>query len=537
MGDDVAEAAAAAQRALLADAKDAEKEPEEEKDIPLSKRTKKELAELEMPYMFKRDAETGIWGNEMAYDGALENYLTAGFFEDRRVLSEAWMLENGKLTDLQKELRREYELDHGVRANTAEIGYLNADRRRKETGTPMGPAYEREKERRRDKTDDVKNAKLDRARERAAAATATSDELKALKDAGEAPPVKKVPPKIYRYEWNANREPFPMAVQKPLTEVTGPAEKRAAKRLAKKKGIGLKGSSYAGSGETSLLNAWKKQRHLEDVRREALKADAAEKSSRAERAGRRGSRDEKPDDQSLPSVSRSEGSERRRRKSKSIASEADDDSSVAVSVAVSAVSEATPVNWKSIDEDGDDSDLSDAEAEARANTAAAPPPVQEQADADGSVVSSLDLESVATSAHTGGTQSTRPSTTSKLKSLRLSSLSLRGGRPKTAKSLPELGDSASVSTTSTLSTFKRPKLRAPRLEDIDLLGDAMYHVFSTAALAASDTKQALDRRVSPPMLTVEDLCWAAGEVRRARAAAPNACPQTEPSFPIVAGSA
>ena len=97
-----------------------------------------------MPYMFKRDAETGIWGNEMAYDGALENYLTAGFFEDRRVLSEAWMLENGKLTDLQKELRREYELDHGVRANTAEIGYLNADRRRKETGTPMGPAYERE---------------------------------------------------------------------------------------------------------------------------------------------------------------------------------------------------------------------------------------------------------------------------------------------------------------------------------------------------------------------------------------------------------
>ena len=139
MGDDVAEAAAAAQRALLADAKDAEKEPEEEKDIPLSKRTKKELAELEMPYMFKRDAETGIWGNEMAYDGALENYLTAGFFEDRRVLSEAWMLENGKLTDLQKELRREYELDHGVRANTAEIGYLNADRRRKETGTPMDP--------------------------------------------------------------------------------------------------------------------------------------------------------------------------------------------------------------------------------------------------------------------------------------------------------------------------------------------------------------------------------------------------------------
>ena len=141
--------------------------------------------------------------------------------------------------------------------------------------------------------------------------------------------MKKVPPKIYRYEWNATASRYDGA--EGVTESLGP--RRSAASASQKKGIGLKGE-YAGSGETSLLHAWKKQRHLEDVRREALKADAAEKSSRAERAGRRGSRDEKPDDQSLPSVSRSEGSERRRRKSKSIASEADDDSSVAVSVAV-----------------------------------------------------------------------------------------------------------------------------------------------------------------------------------------------------------
>ena len=137
MGDDVAEAAAAAQRALLEEAKEAEKEPEvAQNNLPLSKRSKKELAELEMPYMFKRDAETGIWGNEMAYDSALKTYLEAGFFEDRRTVSEEWFKANGKQTDLQKTLRRDYEFDHGTRANTAEIGTLNAERRRKETGTP-----------------------------------------------------------------------------------------------------------------------------------------------------------------------------------------------------------------------------------------------------------------------------------------------------------------------------------------------------------------------------------------------------------------
>ena len=503
----MAEAAAAAQRALLADAKDAEKEPEEEKDIPLSKRTKKELAELEMPYMFKRDAETGIWGNEMAYDSALKTYLEAGFFEDRRTVSEEWFKANGKQTDLQKTLRRDYEFDHGTRANTAEIGTLNAERRRKETGTPMGPAYEREKERRRDKTDDAKNAKLDRARERAAAATATSDELKALKDAGEALPVKKVPPKIYRYEWNANREPFPMAVQKATTEVTGPAEQRAAKRLIQKKGLALKKGEYAGSGESSLLHAWKKQRHLEDVRREAMKSNFLEPSDRASRAERHKG---KHDDQSLPSVARSERSERRRRKSKSSVSEADDESSVAVSVAVS---EITPIPVKSIREEEDDSDLSDAELEARTNSAPVPDPVpapvQEQADADASVVSSLDLDSFATSADVS--EKSRPSTTSKLGSFRVRIPSLPS-RPKTAKPLPELGDSASISTTSTSTTFKRPKLRAPRLEDIDLVGNKMYEVFNVAALAASDTKQVINRKISPPMLTVEDLVWAAGEV-------------------------
>ena len=92
-----------------------EKEPEEEKDIPLAS-GRKGAAELEMPYMFKRDAETGS-GETRWRTTARWKLSTLG---SSRIVGRSRGVEGKEATDLQKSCVAN-TVGHGVRANTAEL--------------------------------------------------------------------------------------------------------------------------------------------------------------------------------------------------------------------------------------------------------------------------------------------------------------------------------------------------------------------------------------------------------------------------------